>query len=174
MSVALSDLTKATFLGGLGTLQSVIDAAEKHADGDAVADLLKARLVDDMFDFVQQVQAATDTARRVTDRLAEREPTGMPDPERTLEALRERIAQTIAHIQAADEAAIDTAVDRVMTIDLGAGPMKFTGRSYFLGFAMPNFLFHVTTAYDILRHRGVELGKVDFIRPFVGATMQSG
>jgi len=172
MSLTLSDVVRTTFVGGLGTLNSVLEAAAKHGGGDpeAANALLEARLIDDMFTLAQQVQAATDTARRVTDRLAGRDASRREDPERSIDALRERIAQTIEHVRAGDAAAIDARTDQAMTIDLGGGPMEFTGRSYALGFAIPNFLFHVATAYDILRHRGVQLGKVDYVRPFVGAT----
>ena len=165
MSLSLSDLTRTTFVGGLGA------AAEKHAGDEpvAISELLEARLVADMFTFAQQIHAATDTARRATDRLGGAEPGSLPDPEVSVAGLTQRIEATIEHLMAVDAAAIDAATDRAMKVDLGTGPMDFTGRSYALGFALPNFLFHVATAYDIMRHRGVRLGKVDYIVPFVGA-----
>lgn len=171
MSLPLSDLTRTTFVGGLGTLRAVLVAARKYAKGESidVSELLDERLAPDMFTFVQQVQAASDTARRVTDRLSGAEPSSWPDPERTVEGLIERIDATIEHVKAADAATIDAAADREMSIDLGEGPMDFTGRSYVLGFALPNFLFHVTTGYDIMRQEGVRLGKRDYIAPFVAA-----
>jgi hypothetical protein len=168
MTLPLSDVLCTTFTGGLGTLRSVLEAVDKHAAGDAamVAQILQGRLAPDMFTFAQQVQAATDSARRVTDRLSGGEPSSMPDPESTIAALIERVGHSVERVAAADRAAIDATTDREMTIDLGVGPMKFTGRSYVLGFALPNFLFHVTTAYAILRHQGAPLGKALYVMPF--------
>ncbi|MGD8863458.1 MAG: DUF1993 domain-containing protein [Myxococcales bacterium] len=167
----LSDFTSTSFLGGLGTLRALLDAADKHAEGESipVTDLLGARLRDDMFDFKQQVQAATDSARRITDRLSGAEASSRPDPEPTVAALLARIDETIEHVKSADASKIDENADVELSVDLGAGPMTFTGRSLALGFAVPNVLFHVTTAYDILRHRGVSLGKVMYVMPFMSA-----
>ncbi len=171
MPLSLSDVVRTTFLGGLGELNALLDAAEKHASDNPVemTGLLDARLADDMFDFVKQIQTATDNARRITDRLVGNEPSSRPDPEPTIAALKARVDETIAHVRAADAAAIDASVDRAMKIDLGAGEMDFTGRSYALGFGLPNFTFHVVTAYGILRHRGLPLGKVGFITPYLRA-----
>lgn len=171
MSSTLSDFMCATFTGGLGTLRAVLEAAESHATANslAIAELLESRLAPDMFSFAQQIQAATDTSRRVTDRLSGADASSLPDPEPSIAALTERVDATLARVAAADRAKIDATADRAMTIDLGAGPMPFTGRSYVLGFGVPNFLFHVATAYDILRQQGAPLGKVIYITPFVAA-----
>lgn len=173
MTLSLSDVVRTTFLGGLGELGALLDAAQALAGETSVdvAELLEARLADDMFTFAKQIQSATDTARRVTDRLAGTEASSRPDPEPTLAGLKARIDETIAHVRAADAAAVDASVDRAMKIDLGAGEMDFTGRSYALGFALPNFTFHVVTAYGILRHRGAPLGKVGFITPYMRAVL---
>ena len=170
MSLNLSDIAVPTFLGGLGTLNTVLDRAAKHAkaEGMDAAALLDARLRDDMFTFAQQIQAATDTARRVTERLAGKEPSSQPDPEDSLESLVARVSETIALVKGTDRTVIDQRQDESFTVNLGQD-MTFTGRSYTLTFAVPNFLFHVTMAYGIMRHVGVELGKVDYIAPFMRA-----
>lgn len=171
MSLTLSDYVCTTFVGGLATLQSLLDAAESHANAKSVAvtGLLEARLADDMFSFTQQVQTATDNARRVTDRLRGAEPSSMPDPQPSIAGLTQRVSETREHVLAADRAAIDATTERTMKVELGPGLMDFTGRSYVLGFGVPNFLFHVTTAYDILRQQGVKLDKATYIKPFMVA-----
>ena len=170
MSLNLSDIVVPTFVGGLGTLQTVLDHAAKYAEAEALeaSALLDARLYGDMFSFTQQVQAATDTARRVTERLMNVEPSSQPDPQSSFEALGARVAQTLEQVQRADRAAIDARLDETFTVNLGQ-EMSFTGRSYALTFAVPNFLFHVSMAYGIMRHKGVALGKVDYIAPFMRA-----
>jgi hypothetical protein len=119
-----------------------------------------------MFTFTEQIQAATDTARRGTDRLADKEATSADDPAATIDGLSERVKATIEHVSACDRPAIDASLDRKFKVNMGV-ELDFTGRTYALGFALPNFLFHVTTAYDILRHKGVELGKREYIAPFL-------
>lgn len=170
-TMTLSDFVCTSFLGGLGTLRTVLEAAQKHAEAEAIpiTELLEARLSPDMFTFTQQIQAATDTTRRITDRLSGLDASSMPDPEASVAALMERIDATIERVKSADTAKIDAMADVELSIDLGAGPMPFTGRSLALGFAVPNVLFHAATAYDIMRHRGVALGKVMYIMPFMAA-----
>jgi len=168
MSLNLSDIVVPTFVGGLGTLRTVLDRAAQHAEAEKldVDSLLDARLYDDMFTFSQQIQAATDTARRVGQRLAGAEPSSMPDPERTFAALGERVGETLEQVRGLDKAAIDEREDVSFTVNLGM-ELTFTGRSYALTFGVPNFLFHVSMAYALMRHRGVQLGKVDYIAPFM-------
>jgi len=164
----LSDIVVPTFVGGLGTLATVLERAAQHAEAEKleVGSLLDARLYDDMFTFSQQIQAATDTARRVGQRLAGAEPGSKPDPERTFAALRARVSETLELVRGLDRAAIDERQDVSFTVNLGQ-EMTFTGRSYTLTFGVPNFLFHVAMAYALMRHRGVQLGKVDYIAPFM-------
>jgi hypothetical protein len=170
MSIPLSDIVVPAFVGGLATLRTVLDRAAKHADAQKLdaSTLLQARLYDDMFTFTQQVQAATDTARRVTERLANREPSSKPDPESSFAALTARVGETVEGILSADRAAIDKRQDDNFTVNIGQD-IPFTGRSYALAFGVPNVLFHVSMAYGIMRHAGVQLGKVDYIAPFMSA-----
>ena len=112
-----------------------------------------------------------DTARRVTERLANREPSSKPDPESSFAALtapRRRVAETIEGVLSADRAAIDKRQDDNFTVNIGQD-IPFTGRSYALAFGVPNVLFRVSMAYGIMRHNGVQLGKVDYIAPFLSA-----
>jgi hypothetical protein len=168
MSLNLSEIVVPTFVGGLGTLKTVLERAAEHAEAKKldVSSLLQARLYDDMYTFTQQIQAATDTARRVGQRLAGVEPSSMPDPEGTFAALGARVQETLALVREFDPAAIDERQDVSFMVNLGMD-LTFTGRSYALTFAVPNFLFHVSMAYGLMRHRGVQLGKVDYIAPFM-------
>jgi hypothetical protein len=168
MSIPLSDIVVPAFVGGLATLRTVLDRAAKHADAEKleVGALLQARLYGDMFTFTQQIQAATDTARRVTERLTGAEPTSKPDPDGSFDALVARVGETTETIQSADRAAIDERQEQSFTVNFGQ-EMTFTGHSYTLTFGVPNFLFHVSMAYAIMRHNGVELGKIDYLAPFI-------
>jgi len=170
MSLSLSEVVVPALVGGMGTLQTVLRRASAHAEAGALDPeaLLGARLRDDMFDFVQQVQAATDTARRGSARLAGVEPSSLPDPERSFDALLERVQRTIEAVKGVDRGAIDRRQEESFVVDLGQ-EMTFTGRSYALGFAVPNCLFHVSMAYGIMRQQGVALGKIEYIAPFMSA-----
>ena len=152
-------------VAGLRHLAGFIAIAEAHLakEGLAEADLVQARLHDDMMPFSGQVQRASDTARFLVTRLGAGAPLAMPDTEQSFDDLRSRIEATIAYLEQADAAAIDASEDKVVTLKAGGHERDFTGTSYVLDFAMPNFYFHVTTAYDVLRHQGVPLGKLDFL-----------
>jgi hypothetical protein len=126
--------------------------------------LLDARLAPDMFPLTRQVQAACDAAKNGAARLAGIEPPKFEDNETTIAQLKDRIARTIAFVKSVDTKAIDASGERTITLPLGPqrkGEMK--GAHYLNHFALPNFYFHATVAYAILRHNGVELGKTDFL-----------
>ena len=142
--------------------------AHAEAKGIEPRALLDARLFPDMLPFIRQIQIAADAARRGTDRLQGKEPASVPDNETTFAELKARLASSIESIQACDRAAVEASEDKKLILPLGPNRShEFTGRSFLLGFSLPNFLFHVTTAYDILRHNGIELGKLDYLKPFV-------
>ncbi|MFN3199946.1 MAG: DUF1993 family protein [Bradymonadia bacterium] len=172
MSVSIYDLTVPFFISGLSTLKGVLQKAESYATEGNIEPgvLLNARLFPDMFPLVRQVWACTDTARRGTQRVAGLEPSSVEDNETSFEELYARIDSTIATLKEIDVALFEEAETRAFTMNLGQ-EMHFTGRSFVLGFAQPNFLFHVATAYNILRHNGVQIGKRDFIAPFMMAQM---
>ncbi|GAB4568499.1 MAG: DUF1993 family protein [Haliangiales bacterium] len=168
MSLSLYDITVPPLVSSLGSLKVVVDKGAAHVEAKELDPraLLDARLYPDMFPFLRQIQVVSDVSRRGLDRLAGKEPSSTPDDETSFAELGARITATIEHIKGADRAAIDAAEDREIKIDLGQ-PMTFTGRRYVQTFMMPNIMFHLTTAYNILRHNGVELGKRDYLTPFV-------
>ena len=149
----------------LTALDAILDKAMAHAEAKKIIPdaLLTARLYPDMFPFTQQVQLATDFAKGPASRLAGVEIPKYVDEEKTFPELKARIAKTIAYLKTIKPEQIDGSEEREITFSAGGNPMTLTGTSYLLGVATPNFYFHVATAYDILRHNGVELGKRDFI-----------
>ena len=152
---------------GLNALSAILDKAEAHAEAKRIdlAALLSARLFPDMFPFTRQVQSACDQAKNGGARLAGVDPPRYEDNEKTIAELKARIAKTIDYIKTLDAGKIDaSAAEREIAFPLGPntkGHMK--GADYLNHFALPNFHFHLATAYDILRHNGVEIGKRDFL-----------
>jgi hypothetical protein len=151
---------------GLNALSAILDKAEAHAEAKRIdlAALLSARLFPDMFPFTRQVQSACDQAKNGGARLAGVDPPRYEDNEKTIAELKARIAKTIDYIKTLDAGKIDASAEREIAFPLGPntkGHMK--GADYLNHFALPNFHFHLATAYDILRHNGVEIGKRDFL-----------
>ncbi|MGH6817397.1 MAG: DUF1993 domain-containing protein [Methylovirgula sp.] len=166
MAFSLSEASIPAFLVGLGTLSSLLDKADAFATAKKIDPcvLLNFRLAPDMFPFVRQVQIATDQAKNGSARLAGVEPPRFEDDETTLDQLRARLAKTVAFLKTLDAKAIGASAQREITFPFGpnkVGHMK--GGDYLVHFVLPNFYFHVATAYGILRHCGVELGKRDFL-----------
>ena len=126
-------------------------------------ELLDVRLADDMMTLVQQVQRASDTARLAAVRVGRVNNIAMPDHETTFEDLRARIAATVSFLKGVPPTAFEGREDAEVVAEFATGKRVFTGRSYLLGFTLPNFFFHTTTAYNLLRHLGVPLGKADFL-----------
>ncbi|MGE0596717.1 MAG: DUF1993 family protein [Hyphomonadaceae bacterium] len=152
----------------LNSLSGVLDKAEAHAKAKKfdMEVLLNARLAPDMFSLTQQVQLATVFAKNAMCRLAGQEPPNYEDIEKTLPELRARIDRTLDIVGSIDAAALEGADARQITFRTGPDQtMTVPARDYLLHFAMPNFYFHVTMAYAILRHNGVELGKRDYMAP---------
>jgi hypothetical protein len=150
----------------LNALSAVLDKAEAFASAKKIdpSVLLHSRLAPDMYDLTRQVQVATDGARRGSARLAGVEAPKVEDNETTIAQLKERIAKTIAYLKTLDRKAIDASAEREITFPIGGekkGAMK--GDDYLNDFMLPNFYFHCTAAYAILRHAGVEVGKRDFL-----------
>ena len=125
--------------------------------------LLAARLFPDMLPMVKQVQIATDHAKGCVARLAGIEVPKFEDNEQSFEELRARIAKIIAFVESVPAAHIDGSEERDISLKAGGKEMSFKGLPYLLGYALPNFYFHLVTAYNILRHNGVEIGKRDYI-----------
>jgi uncharacterized protein len=140
-------------------------AAEAASRGFDPAVLLQSRLFPDMFPLVRQVQIATDIAKGCGARLAEVELPSWPDTETTFEELLARIERARAFLAILDAAAIDAAAERSITLKLARGSFSFTGTHYLQRFVLPNVFFHSATAYNLLRHNGIPLGKMDFLGP---------
>lgn len=165
MSISLYEASIPQYLRMMRNLLSWLDKAEAHAkaQGADVADYLQARLAPDMHPLTRQIQMVSDGAKGAAARLAGIEPPSMPDTETTLPELRERIAKTIAFVESVDRAAVDGSEDRAIELKFPNGSMSFTGRDFLFNFSLPNFLFHATIAYGLLRSQGVPLGKMDYL-----------
>jgi hypothetical protein len=149
----------------LGILATLLDKAAAHAEARKIdpAVFINARLAPDMFSLARQVQSASDAAKGCGARLAGVEVPSFPDTETSFPELKARIDKTVAFLETLKPAQIDGSEERTITLKLGGREIGFTGQRFLLTFSLPNFFFHVTTAYDILRHNGVELGKRDFL-----------
>lgn len=167
MAITLYDITVPVFLRGLDRLGHVLAAGRAwgEAEGVAAETLLAARLAPDMLPLTGQVQRASDTAKLAMVRLGGVENVPFPDEERSFADLDARIAKTRAFLEAVPRAALDGREDEVISPSIGRRQVTLPARGYALGFALPNFFFHVTTAYAILRAEGAPLAKPDFIGP---------
>jgi uncharacterized protein len=165
MSITMYSASVPIFTQTLSTLSQVLDKAELHAKKQKVEPLvlLNMRLYPDMYPLINQVQFTCDFAKGAAARLAGVAVPSYDDNETTFEDLRARIAKTLAFIQSVDAASMDGSEDRDIALNFGGRQLKFKGREYLVGFAIPSMVFHMTTAYAILRHNGVELGKADFL-----------
>mgnify|MGYP001370643004 CR=1 FL=1 len=166
MSFSMSKSSLPAFEIALGALSTLLDKAEAHAAAKKIdpAVLLSSRLAPDMLPLARQVQITTDQAKNGSARLAGIEPPVYEDKETTIGELKARLAKTLAFLKTLDAAKIDASAEREITFPLGGankGHMK--GADYLSHFVLPNFYFHLTAAYAILRHCGVEIGKRDFL-----------
>ncbi|QAU33740.1 DUF1993 domain-containing protein [Janthinobacterium sp. 17J80-10] len=153
----------------LQSLDAILGKAESHASARKIdpAVLLQARLYPDMFPLVKQVQIASDNAKGIAARLAGVGVPSFADTEQTFAELQARIAKTLDFINAIQPEQVNGSEARDVVVYKGSPyEMQFQGQTYLIHFGLPNFLFHVTTAYAILRHNGVEIGKDDFIGKF--------
>ena len=167
MTLSMYQASVPVFQRTLTALSAILDKAAAHAAQRKIEPsvLLNARLFPDMFPFVRQVQLAADFAKGAGARLAGIEVPKFADDETTFDQLKARIGRTLDFLKTLKPAQIDGSEEREITIPIGGQPQTFKGQPYLLHFAFSNFFFHVTTAYDILRHSGVEIGKRDFIGP---------
>jgi uncharacterized protein len=166
MPFSMSGASLSVFEVGLNALSAVLDKAEAFAAAKKIdaAVLLRTRLAPDMFDLTRQVQTVTDQARRGAARLAGVDPPSVEDTETTIDQLKARLAKTIAYLKTLDPKQIDASADREIKFPLGGGTTgQMKGADYLTFFVLPNYYFHLTAAYAILRHCGVEIGKRDFI-----------
>ena len=167
MSLSMYQASVPAFLQMLNNLSTILDKAEADARNRKIDSevLLNYRLAPDMFPFVRQIQIAADLAKGAAARLAGVEVPKHDDTEKTFADLKARITNTATFVESIQPSDIDGSEGRDITLTLGEHTLNFKGQPYLLHFVLPNFYFHCTTAYDILRHCGVELGKRDFIDP---------
>ena len=165
MSTPLYDLTVPVFLRGFHAMSGFLAKGEAFAaeKGLDPAELLNARLIEDMAPLTAQVQRASDAAKFTMVRIGGVEGVAMPDEEASFADLQARIAKTVAFLNAVPREAIDGKEDAPVELKTPNRTLTFTGQSYVLGFVLPNFYFHVTTAYALLRAKGVPIGKMDFL-----------
>jgi len=165
MALSMYQVSVPVFLKMLGNLAAILDKGAAFAEAKKIdpSVLLGYRLAPDMLNLTRQVQIATDHAKRGTARLAGLEAPVYEDSETTFPQLKARIDKTVAFISSVKPAQIEGAEAREITLKLGGSSRTLTGQAYLLHNALPNFFFHATTAYDILRHCGVEIGKGDYL-----------
>jgi len=166
MTISMYKTSVPIFIQFLTSLSVVLDKAAAFAEAKKVEPsvLLNMRLAPDMFPFVRQVRAATDHAVNAGARLAGLEPPSFGNTESSIPELKERIVKAIDFLKGLTPVQVDGSEDKEIKITFPSGAVReFTGQSLLLGNSLPNFYFHCTTAYDILRHAGVELGKRDFM-----------
>jgi len=166
MSVSMYTVSVPVFMQHLNGLSGVLDKAAAWAVARKVneADLLNMRLSPDMFNLARQIRAATDHAANAAGRLSGKELLKFTNEETTLAQFKERISKTIEYLKSVKPAEIDGTEGKEIKITFPNGNTReFTGQSLLLGNSLPNFYFHATTAYDILRQCGIEIGKRDFM-----------
>jgi hypothetical protein len=164
MSLSMYQASVPVFIRTLENLSALLDKAVAHAEAKKFdpAVLLTARLAPDMHPLTRQVQMVSDTAKGLT-RLAGNEPPSFPDTEQTIPELQARIAKTIDFLKSLKPEQIDGSEERKVIMKAGGHEIPFTGMNFLFGFSIPNLFFHVTTAYAILRHNGVDVGKRDYL-----------
>jgi hypothetical protein len=165
MPLSMYQASVPVFLQGLTSLSAILDkaaaqGAERRIDP---AVLLNDRLAPDMFPLVRQVQLASDHAKGATARLAKLEVPRFEDIEKSYDELQERLARVAEFVKSIDPDRFDGSEERDVSLPIGGRSLTFKGQAYLLHFALPNFYFHTTTAYAILRHNGIAIGKRDFI-----------
>lgn len=165
MSITMHSASAPIFVSLLENLTTWLDKAEAHAAAKKFEPsvYMTARLAPDMLPFANQIQIACDTAKFLVARLAGIEAPKFDDAETSLADLRARVAATIAFVKSVPAASIDGTEDKDVTLPRRGGPIVMKGQAYLTQFALPNFFFHMTAAYALLRHNGVELGKMDFL-----------
>ena len=165
MTISIYDQLVPVFTQMLESLDKVLSKAEADAAARKIDPqvFVNGRLAPDMLPLVRQVQIMTDQAKGGASRLAGQESPKWADDEATFADLHARVAKTIAHLKSFKPAQFDGAETRAIELKFPNATFNFTGKDYFLKFVVPNFYFHYTTAYAILRHNGVQIGKADFI-----------
>ena len=165
MTISMYEASIPVFIRMLKNLAAILAKGATYAEAKKIEPtvLINSRLYPDMFPMARQVQIASDAAKGCGARLAGREPPKFEDNEATFPELLTRIDKTIAYLETLKPEQINGSEQKTITLQIRNKTVTFLGMPFLLNFALPNFYFHVTTAYDILRHCGVEIGKQDFI-----------
>ena len=165
MTISMYEASIPVFIRMLKNLAAILAKGATYAEAKKIEPtvLINSRLYPDMFPMARQVQIASDAAKGCGARLAGREPPKFEDNEATFPELLTRIDKTITYLETLKPEQINGSEQRTITLQIRNNTLTFLGMPFLLNFALPNFYFHVTTAYDILRHCGVEIGKQDFI-----------
>ena len=165
MKLSMYQASVPVFIRTLGNLSAILAKGAAHAEAKKIdpAVLVNSRLFPDMFPLSRQVQIASDTAKGAAARLAGLEPPSYDDNEKTFPELIARLDKTVEYLKTLKPEQIDGSEERTINIKVAGQPMTFPGMTFLLQRALPNLYFHTTTAYDILRHNGVEVGKKDYL-----------
>jgi hypothetical protein len=165
MSLSMYQASIPVFVRVLKNLSTILDKTTAYAETKKIdlSVLVSARLAPDMFALNRQIQIATDSVKGCVARLAGIEVPSYPDTETTFPELHARIDKTIAFMESVSAAQIDGSEDRKITLKMGSSELNFPGQQYLLHFVIPNFYFHISMAYAILRHNGVDIGKKDYL-----------
>jgi hypothetical protein len=165
MTISMYQASVPVLLRQLNNLAAILKKAEAHADARKIdpSVFINARLAPDMFALARQVQIASDTAKGCAARLAGIEVPSYADTETTFAELQARIAKTVDFLKSIKPEQIDGSEERQVVLKMRSGDVTFRGQPYLLDFALPNLYFHFTTVYAILRHNGVEIGKMDYL-----------
>ena len=165
MSISIYQSSVPVFERSLTAFLGILDKAQAHAEARKFdpTNYLSIRLSPDMFPLTRQIQTFCDQAKNGSFRLAGKEAPALEDKETTFAEVRQRVQKTLDLVKSIDAKAFDGGEDREIVLPLGPNKMKIQGANYLLHFVLPNFYFHLATAYDILRSGGVEIGKRDFM-----------
>lgn len=165
MSLGMYQASAPVYLHYLTSLNGVLDKGAAYAEANKIDPtvLVNARLFPTMFPLSRQVQIATDQTKGALARLSGSEIPSWPDTETTFPELKSRVTKALDYVKTFKPEQIDGSEEKTITLKIGGQDMNFTGAKFLLHFSLPNFFFHVTTAYAILRHNGVPIGKPDFM-----------
>ena len=165
MTISMYQITVPVFKRTLNNLTAILNKAAAHAEDRKIdpAVFISSRLAPDMLPLARQVQIATDAVKGCAARLAGVDIPSFADTEATFPELVERVAKTQAFLDGISAAQLEGSEDRTVTLQIRGNDVQFKGMAYLQGFVLPNLYFHVTTTYAILRHNGVELGKMDYL-----------
>jgi hypothetical protein len=165
MNISMYNASIPVMIKMLGNLDTILDKAIAHAAARKIDDaaFVEARLFPDMFTFARQIRVATDMAKGAGARLAGVDIPKFEDNEKTLPELKSRLRKCIDFLKTLTPAQIDGSEGKAISLTVGGNALNFSGLDYLNSWVMPNFYFHVTTAYNLLRHGGVEIGKMDFL-----------